>query len=557
MKRRIVAGIAGVMLLFLSACGAEEKEQLIVVEEAVPDSSMEKTESGTEMPLHGSENPADANADSDTGSNLDSKLDSNKNSYIGVYQQIVSEMEEEGTVFSLIYLDNDDIPELAVCDRRYDAYSVYTVKEDSAFCIMDAMITVEMTYFEQKGVLAQFARWNGGGDEGGYGWYYYQMNADKTLADDSVPDLHFTYNAIYDDEGNWTGARDYYCQGEEISEADYQKKLNDMGIVDGNSRICMENALGKKEMLELLEQDAKQVESGKALAEAEGQIAGQSFETELYGFGKVVFAPFEPLSYPSENPDYGTTTFGDVRFMLLSPADGKTVYEFPGTEEDNILPGFTQFREVLSVAFKDYNEDGKTDILLILEYLNSEGTPFRKARVYSQKDGEQEFWYNRNLSEFLWDYTESMEQLCKGIAVYQESYSTYYAEDLSEEELMEFLDERGGYYQKSAYYPEIIDYWENVREVRDVSNHIIPLYESSTRYLTKEELASAPPVVIHLAKNEIYARHGYIFKEPDLYNYFMGCIWYTPAVAPEDFREEMLNEYEKENLKLFAELDTM
>ena len=123
--------------------------------------------------------------------------------------------------------------------------------------------------------------------------------------------------------------------------------------------------------------------------------------------------------------------------------------------------------------------------------------------------------------------------------------------------MTKLLNERMEYYRKSAYYSEITDYWENVREVRDVSNHIEPLYESNVRYLTKENLALEPPLVIHLAKNEIFARHGYIFADQDLYNYFMGCIWYIPTTAPEDFSDEVFNEYERENLKLLDELDTM
>ena len=124
---------------------------------------------------------------------------------------------------------------------------------------------------------------------------------------------------------------------------------------------------------------------------------------------------------------------------------------------------------------------------------------------------------------------------------------------LTEEEKL--LSERMEYYQKSAYYPEITDYWENVREVRDVSNRIEPLYESDKRYLDREELAAEPALVIHLAKNEIYARHGYIFKDQDLYNYFMGCIWYMSATAPEDFSDAVFNSYEKKNLELLSELD--
>ena len=149
-------------------------------------------------------------------------------------------------------------------------------------------------------------------------------------------------------------------------------------------------------------------------------------------------------------------------------------------------------------------------------------------------------------------------QILEGISDYwkqdEDSFEET-SESLTEEEKL--LVERMEYYRKSAYYPEMIDYWENVRGVRDVSYRMMSLCESDSKYLTKEELAAEPQIVIHLAKNEIYARHGYIFKDQNLYNYFMGCIWYTPTIAPEDFGDEVFNEYEKENLKLLDELDTM
>ena len=435
-----------------------------------------------------------------------------------------------------------------------------------------------------------------------------------------------------------------------------------------------------------LGQELTQPEAEENISDAlDGQILEQSFETELDGYGKVVFAPFAPVSYPSENPDYGTTMFGDVRFMLLSASTGEKVYEFPGETEDNILEGFNQFTQVLSVAFRDYNDDGRMDILLLLEYEDASGQTFRKARAYTQDEGETEFRMERSLSEYLGNYTESMDRILEGISGYckkdvdpfgetsvwdmerfakrvrkqilegdyeslvkectypiwidGESFEDEEAllasgllqnlpqsfvdvireetcedifhnwrgymlgngevwfeellnmdldymdfsskgikiigfnfiitpypygsvsvpeetsESLTEEEKL--LVERMEYYRKSAYYPEMIDYWENVRGVRDVSYRMMPLCESDSKYLTKEELAAEPQIVIHLAKNEIYARHGYIFKDQDLYNYFMGCTWYTPTTAPEDFSDAVFNEYEKENLKLLDELDTM
>lgn len=134
--------------------------------------------------------------------------------------------------------------------------------------------------------------------------------------------------------------------------------------------------------------------------------------------------------------------------------------------------------------------------------------------------------------------------------------NSIYNSSWTEEEMIKAVNERSQYYKASAYYPEIIDYWENVREVRDISNVLEPLFETDKKYYTKEEFESEPMLVIHLAKNEIYARHGYIFKNEDLYNYFMGCIWYSPTCDSTDFDDNIFNEYEKENLEILSDLDT-
>ena len=127
---------------------------------------------------------------------------------------------------------------------------------------------------------------------------------------------------------------------------------------------------------------------------------------------------------------------------------------------------------------------------------------------------------------------------------------------LPEDELLSLLDERNPYYQASAYYNEVTDYWENGREVRDIANRIEPLFDTDVRYYTEADFADTPVLIIHLAKNEIYARHGYIFQDADLSNYFMGCIWYQPAVEGSVFDDAVLNAYERQNLHLLAALDT-
>ena len=142
-----------------------------------------------------------------------------------------------------------------------------------------------------------------------------------------------------------------------------------------------------------------------------------------------------------------------------------------------------------------------------------------------------------------------------GISGYYELIRENEAESRAKE-LENTIDERSQYYRASAYYLEIVDYWENVREARDVSNVNEPLFATNKQYYTKENFENEPKLVIHLAKNEIYARHGYIFKNEDLYNYFMGCVWYNPTCKAEDFDDSVLNEYEKANLEILASMDT-
>lgn len=134
--------------------------------------------------------------------------------------------------------------------------------------------------------------------------------------------------------------------------------------------------------------------------------------------------------------------------------------------------------------------------------------------------------------------------------------NSIYNSSWTEEEIIKAVNERSQYYKASAYYSEIIDYWENAREVRDISNVLEPLFETDKKYYTKEEFESEPMLVIHLAKNEIYARHGYIFADKDLYNYFMGCIWYSPISDSANFDDSVFNEYERANLEILADLDT-
>lgn len=135
-------------------------------------------------------------------------------------------------------------------------------------------------------------------------------------------------------------------------------------------------------------------------------------------------------------------------------------------------------------------------------------------------------------------------------AVYEKYYGIW-----TDEEMTKAIGERSQYYKASLYHNEIRDYLENVREIRDIANIVEPLFYTDMKYYSAEDFADVPALVIHIAKNEIYARHGYVFNKKDLQEYFMGCIWYTPARESKDFNDSILNEFEKENIKLLSGLD--
>lgn len=78
---------------------------------------------------------------------------------------------------------------------------------------------------------------------------------------------------------------------------------------------------------------------------------------------------------------------------------------------------------------------------------------------------------------------------------------------------------------------------------------------SDSRYLTKDELMGMSKTELRRGRNEIYARHGRIFKSDDLNDYFNSMDWYYPTVPSDQFNEDVLNQYEKQNLITIKEVE--
>lgn len=87
---------------------------------------------------------------------------------------------------------------------------------------------------------------------------------------------------------------------------------------------------------------------------------------------------------------------------------------------------------------------------------------------------------------------------------------------------------------------------ENVRY--DAKEYVLPM--SYCKLIPEYYLENFGSDMIWIARNEIYARHGRIFDNVFLSNYFASCSWYEGTVASDAFDEGVLSQVEKDNLEI-------
>lgn len=103
-------------------------------------------------------------------------------------------------------------------------------------------------------------------------------------------------------------------------------------------------------------------------------------------------------------------------------------------------------------------------------------------------------------------------------------------------------------YNTEEYYDE-----ENGYQQNEEIEYIIP--NSSNVRLTADDIQHLSLQELNYAKNEIYARHGRIFKSAELTAYFNDKSWYNGTIQPEDFDEDVLSKIEKDNIRLLSDAE--
>ncbi len=85
--------------------------------------------------------------------------------------------------------------------------------------------------------------------------------------------------------------------------------------------------------------------------------------------------------------------------------------------------------------------------------------------------------------------------------------------------------------------------------------YVLP--QSSERLLTAQDLQYLTAYDLYLARNEIFARHGYIFENQDLRDYFGGKAWYVPRYTADQFSWKWLSSVEMKNIALIQERESL
>lgn len=95
---------------------------------------------------------------------------------------------------------------------------------------------------------------------------------------------------------------------------------------------------------------------------------------------------------------------------------------------------------------------------------------------------------------------------------------------------------------------------ENLPEtsLTSVNNNTAYLFPSDQVYINVYDLYGLTKEDVALIRNEIYARHGYIFNTEPFKSYFVAKEWYVPNVY---FNENLLNEIEKANKDFIVEYE--
>ncbi len=226
--------------------------------------------------------------------------------------------------------------------------------------------------------------------------------------------------------------------------------------------------------------------------------------------------------------DSGTTAEG----TLLLSYDGQKVCE-------NWLPvGMFRYQEYRNLV---YLSSGRMDIYADeIFHLESGELVADVSGWFGLEDNTRIMDEDGNMIpyEYYWEEVHMTEE------EYYQKVEDYFDSSMATEyATFESIDRAYEYYVSGI--PQLQELVGQVGMAEDI------LPTSSEEYLSEEALWGLTQEELRLARNEIYARHGYIFKDEGLQAYFNSKSWYQPVTT--EVSDTELNEYEIANRDLIKE----
>jgi len=249
------------------------------------------------------------------------------------------------------------------------------------------------------------------------------------------------------------------------------------------------------------------------------------------------------------------------------------------------LKDYEDSKELLKEAqFEDIKEDysifGDTseeihDIMQISDY--EPGEEYCKQLIKEQLQD----YYDNKAYDSIMEFLEKLEDVydAKELKDYKleckYQQAKYYYESEDYEDALETLKEAGNSDRVKALTKKIEKEIKELDEAKELIDtfwgwdEYDPTYEqeedeteeeyicpySSMEKLTKKQVLNLSKKERWIAKNEIYARHGRIFNNQELQDYFNSTSWYLGYIEPDDFDESVFSKIEKANVKLLAKYE--
>ena len=222
-------------------------------------------------------------------------------------------------------------------------------------------------------------------------------------------------------------------------------------------------------------------------------------------------------------------------------------YKIKGEKEESISKSIDYYVDALEIKYTEEivrdisdkikeEENFEEEIVKLEGVLNEKDLNNLYAKMYVKK-AEKNF--NDGNYETSFKYLKKAEMYDYDIAKFE-----YY------EDLTGFISNKYNENEDQEIYIYKND--ESVYTGCGESYYIIP--DSSSRYLTKEELYQYDKSSLGFIRNEIFARHGYVFKNRDYRNYFTSMPWYLPDSKFKGTLKE-LNPVEKHNVELIQSIE--